>query len=191
MDHDEDIDLSTTEEFRPQVDRLAAHLKSHQWTVTGRYYRDKLYKLKARRPYDTRERRLDIAVFRKVDHHLWMPAVKLRPDLEVPSTLYKGRVLRAQRRLLKKLIGNSWVPRRPYSRFWRHFYGFGVWWIPERFFASFERIEGTPIRIPTNAEDYLACRYGDWKTPTRDWIFYRDDPFFRFDPIGEQIPVEW
>jgi len=190
LSHDTDIDLSTTDEFRPQVERFAAHLRSSGWIVAGRYYRGRLYKLKAWKTDGSGERAIDIAIFRRVDRHYWMPSVKLRPGLEVPSTPGRKRALLAQRRLLTKLVGKTWAPRRPYSRFWRQFYGFAVWWIPEEFFQSFDVIEGTRIRIPSDAEGYLRHRYGDWKTPTRNWLFYRDDPFFKLDPIGEQLPVE-
>lgn len=32
------------------------------------------------------------------------------------------------------------------------------------------------FKIPSPVEEYLTYRYGeDWKTPKKDWRFYRDD----------------
>jgi len=36
-------------------------------------------------------------------------------------------------------------------------------------------VNGTRFRIPARVEEYLAARYGDWRTTVRSWDTYRDD----------------
>lgn len=38
------------------------------------------------------------------------------------------------------------------------------------------RVDGVMLRVPEDAEGYLAARFGpDWRTPKRDWVPLRDD----------------
>jgi len=47
-----------------------------------------------------------------------------------------------------------------------------------RFFEQLREVEflGMQLLIPSEAEDYLALKYGSgWRIPVRDWVYWRDD----------------
>jgi phosphorylcholine metabolism protein LicD len=49
--------------------------------------------------------------------------------------------------------------------------------VPKRFFEKLGCLEfyGMKFNVPSDVEDYLAYRYGDWRVPVRDWVCCRDD----------------
>jgi lipopolysaccharide cholinephosphotransferase len=49
--------------------------------------------------------------------------------------------------------------------------------VDEKFYQSFDSIsfKGVDLPIPQQVEDYLTARYGDWKTPVKEWNFLTDD----------------
>ena len=49
--------------------------------------------------------------------------------------------------------------------------------VPKHFFEKLGRLEfyGMEFNVPSDVEDYLAYRYGDWRVPVRHWAFYRED----------------
>ena len=49
--------------------------------------------------------------------------------------------------------------------------------VPKHFFERLERLEfyGMEFNVPSDVEDYLAYKYGDWRVPVRNWLYYRDD----------------
>jgi len=52
------------------------------------------------------------------------------------------------------------------------------WKMPFKFYNELSTIKfyGMDFKIPSPVEEYLTYRYGeDWKTPKKDWRFYRDD----------------
>lgn len=52
-----------------------------------------------------------------------------------------------------------------------------TWKIPVEHFQNLKKItlNGVQIPIPNFTEKYLALRYGDWRTPNREWCYWRDD----------------
>lgn len=56
--------------------------------------------------------------------------------------------------------------------------------IPRHYFEKLSTIRfyGIWLKIPSDAEKYLEYRYGsDWKTPKRQWIYYKDDGAINLD----------
>ena len=51
----------------------------------------------------------------------------------------------------------------------------GTWWVPAEFFDRVVYREDFETCVPERWDDYLAYRYGDWRTPKSDWDFWRDD----------------
>ena len=49
--------------------------------------------------------------------------------------------------------------------------------VPYRFYKNLSRIvfDGYNYSIPKEYEDYLTIRYGDWKTPVKEYNFKKDD----------------
>ncbi|MFH1850931.1 MAG: LicD family protein [Candidatus Neomarinimicrobiota bacterium] len=49
--------------------------------------------------------------------------------------------------------------------------------VPAHYFDNLGtiRFRDRPYSVPAEYEEYLAYRYGDWRTPREDWNFYKDD----------------
>jgi len=49
--------------------------------------------------------------------------------------------------------------------------------VPKHFFEKLGCLEfyGMEFNVPSDVEDYLAYRYGDWKVPVKDYVYYRED----------------
>lgn len=49
--------------------------------------------------------------------------------------------------------------------------------IDRRFYDQMDKVEfaGRHYPIPCDVEEYLTRRYGDWRTPVKEWDFKRDD----------------
>ncbi len=49
--------------------------------------------------------------------------------------------------------------------------------VPEKFYSEFKtiRFKNKDYPIPQDTDDYLTYRYGDWKTPVKDWNTSTDD----------------
>ncbi len=53
-----------------------------------------------------------------------------------------------------------------------------TWKIPASFFLALDTIklpDGSQFLVPSNAGEYLRLRYGDWRTPVKDWVYWTDD----------------
>lgn len=71
------------------------------------------------------------------------------------------------------------LPRHLWSSVWplSAMYATYTWMIPAKYLDTLTMVphEGMSISIPVQAESYLARRYGDWRTPQRDWCYWTDD----------------
>lgn len=49
--------------------------------------------------------------------------------------------------------------------------------VDEKYFDGYEEVdyEGRKVKVPAHYEDYLTLKYGDWKTPNRDYDGKTDD----------------
>lgn len=49
--------------------------------------------------------------------------------------------------------------------------------VPSKYYNSFKTIDfkGKQYIIPESTDEYLTYRYGDWKTPVKDWNTSKDD----------------
>lgn len=63
-------------------------------------------------------------------------------------------------------------------------------WVNSHFFDRLDEIniEGRKYPIPSDVENYLQQRYGDWKIPQRYWFSRIDDPSIVPDDIIKKIP---
>ena len=82
----------------------------------------------------------------------------------------------------------EWPKVWPYSALYEAY----TWVIPSRFFEAIERMEredGLRVPVPADREEYLAHRYGDWRTPVRDWAYWLDDGCIRPAPPETVLPT--
>jgi hypothetical protein len=79
---------------------------------------------------------------------------------------------------------HHWASVWPYSEIYDAY----TWEIPSHHFRELSTIDfnGLSIPIPSNTESYLQARYGDWRVPVQDWIYWMDDGCLRPIP-PEQI----
>lgn len=63
------------------------------------------------------------------------------------------------------------------SRIFGFFFQDFYWKVPKEYFSEFEPVPeyGNYVLRPVKFDEYLAARYGDWKTPQSDWVFSIDD----------------
>lgn len=76
-------------------------------------------------------------------------------------------------RLRNRHPREDWPKRYPYSAI----HAIGTWTVPARHFDRLGEIalHGVPVRVPDDHETYLALRYGNWREPRSDWIYWLDD----------------
>jgi lipopolysaccharide cholinephosphotransferase len=60
--------------------------------------------------------------------------------------------------------------------------------VDEKFYQTFDRInfKDIDLPIPSLINDYLVARYGDWKTPVKEWNFLKDDKAIQNTPHNTQ-----
>jgi hypothetical protein len=82
-----------------------------------------------------------------------------------------------------------WAHRWPYKYFHKTY----TWRIQEEFFTSLVefQIGSIHIPIPQLTEEYLTARYGDWKTPDKDWVYWRDDGCLLQQAPEELVSEYW
>lgn len=76
-------------------------------------------------------------------------------------------------RLRNRHPREDWPKRYPYSAI----HAIGTWTVPARHFDRLGEIalHGVPVRVPDDHETYLALRYGNWREPRPDWVYWLDD----------------
>ena len=71
------------------------------------------------------------------------------------------------------LIAESWPTRDVYVPL--------TWVIPASLVVplTWLEVDGQRYPVPADVEGYLSYRYGDWRTPVRNWCYWRDDGAIR------------
>jgi hypothetical protein len=56
-----------------------------------------------------------------------------------------------------------------------------TWVVPQKFILPLktEVIDGQEYPFPAQAHEYLSYRYGDWKTPVKEWFYWEHDGAIR------------
>jgi hypothetical protein len=73
------------------------------------------------------------------------------------------------RRVDRGWLAETWPTREIYVPF--------TWVIPARLVVPLGEldVDGVTYRVPGDLDGYLTLRYGDWRTPVRDWCYWEDD----------------
>jgi len=173
IDGDGDIDISVWWHDEDKILRLADRWKADGFQVTQRRYKGKLCKIKAEHGNDETARTIDIDIYRLSGNHAWCPqhVSKVRPQ-SLPH-----RVLRPIYYGLAKAINRCSARGSTVSKESSLLYRVYTWWIPACFFQerNVHVLGNATFSVPNRVEEYLAYRYGDWRTPNPDWICESDD----------------
>ena len=49
--------------------------------------------------------------------------------------------------------------------------------VPRKYYDTYETVDymGREYPIPSDVENYLECRYGNWRVTQKEWDFKKDD----------------
>lgn len=176
IEGDNDIDLSVWEEDEPALRALLPEIRAAGYRILPTSYQGVTYKFKCYPRAEGHTRTLDFLIYRKDSDFAWAPQRRTRPNpYERPGPRHYA--YKALRRLHDWYYREHARERRleswPVSKLWE----VRTWWIPAAMFESRSTLEigSARLEIPRDWEDYLAFRYGDWKTPNRGWSYWADD----------------
>lgn len=177
LPYDKDIDVSVWYDQTPRVERLVPRIKELGYTFEVSEYNGYRYNYKFF-PADGEGYSMNIGVYRRQDDWAWRMAAYFtdnpRPQ-GTPGWYLRGAVrtpLRSTAQWATSRFGKHRVAGRwPFSYVMK----VGVWMIPLGLVRETVRHPGTGLPVPARAEEYLTYRYGDWREPVEDWLWYRDD----------------
>lgn len=89
-----------------------------------------------------------------------------------------GRILAKMQRTIFLSDGGAEATKHPADlTLGSLFYDLFQWRIPYQFFENLRTPPGFPsyLLVPSPVEEYLARRYGEWRTPVRKWLYVVDD----------------
>lgn len=183
LESDGDIDLSTfLSEYEP-VREVVESLSGY--SCKYRNFNGQVHVIKIKS--DNYERKIDIKFFAKSSQHLISPV-----RLPIRNNYSSNHPMRYGFGLVRTLIDKIYYKHQIFtpdigSVFAgnRTTHNVGWWIIPKE-------LVGTPAynndiggKVPSQTEEYLRYRYGEWKTPTDEWIWHVDD-----GAIVEQLPTD-
>lgn len=214
LGHDKDIDLGMWITDVDKLQTILPMLDSAGYDVRYKYYRRLLFKVTFTQKKTVRDRvnrllgrgwhpsvlPVHIHVFHPYGEHAWSPQDFSEQPGKSPLS---GRaradslVVRAYAHssLAKRFIkqGKCLFPLHMRARLWpfNRISTIITWWIPRRFFDQLDFNEELQVWTPAYCHEYLQLRYGDWRVPTRNWFYYRDDPAVRLafpeKLVGEEL----
>jgi hypothetical protein len=177
LNYDKDIDLSVWYEEREKIEAIIPRIKALGYDFEVSEYNGYRYNYKFF-PKEKDQFSMNIGIYRRRKKWAWRMAAYFTDNPHREGSL--RWLLRGIWRYPLRNIA-QWVT----TRFGKHHVAskwpfgsvmqVGIWMIPVGFLEKTTRHETTGLLIPERAEEYLTYRYGDWRDPVKDWIWYRDD----------------
>lgn len=176
---EKDVDLQMWAEAAPQFMAIIPELKALGWQVTLWYYQGQLYQFRISRP---RRLPVHIMLFRQAGEWAWCPASRTMGNPAQRGLRWFTYALFSKLRgKLRQRLVRTDITRWP----WKVRRQTATWWVPAHFFAQTEFSAEHQTYLPTDWDEYLSFRYGNWRVPARDWDFWVDDGAMR-----HQLPDE-
>jgi hypothetical protein len=175
IESDPDLDLSVVA-AGVEGPALVAWLRSRfaGWRMLTYHFRGRLSRIKMVPPAGNPQRRIDLMLLRPVDEMLVAHSTyRVEPE-GLPA-----RIVDTVRRSVRKAHA---AVRGDIDVSLLHRWGVvtvGTWILPSELVLPVTKEPRFGLPVPARTEDYLAYRYGDWRTPSTDWIYWRDDGAFR------------
>jgi hypothetical protein len=161
LEHDKDIDISVWDTEEEKIIQISKYLLKH-YTLRVLNYGGYNFKYKFTPKGKSRVLKIDFNLFiQKKDYALCpQPIVKNNIILKIIWRLYN---LRYQK--LKKVKFDS--------PFFKLLFKMYTWKVPAKFFIDTTK-KGNFV-FPSETENYLEFRYGNWRIPQKNWSFINDD----------------
>lgn len=170
---EKDVDLQMWAEDAPQFMAIIPELKTLGWQVTLWYYQGQLYQFRVSRP---RRLPVHIMLFRQAGEWAWCPASRTMGNPAQRGLRWFTYALFSKLRgKLRQRLVRTDITRWP----WKVRRQTATWWVPAHFFAQTEFSAEHQTYLPTDWDEYLSFRYGNWRVPARDWDFWVDDGAMR------------
>lgn len=173
LPNDTDIDLGIWAEDIPGLLRAACFFEKAGYRVVKEYYENQIFKCKLEHRHK-KERTIDINIFRRKEGYAWCPQKFVPPN---PYKLFDPRfwLLSCVQFPIcfawKNLVKSTSITDLP----WSFISDIRTWWIPESYFENVEFLAKWDVYAPSNYKNYLTLRYGDWRSPDSNWIFWEQD----------------
>lgn len=180
LDHDEDIDIGLWKEDEEALEKTLPAVLEMGYAIHRVSYKGEAFHYLFK-PRESEKRLIEFTLYSRAGDHAWCPVFyfKLLSKREGQGPTSNKPLLS----LLRKCIRRCWkltfakmLKDLEISFFlWRPFIKTGFWWIPIGYFEEIIYDERAQAYRPYDYNGYLTYRYGDWRKPNRDWVFYRDD----------------
>jgi hypothetical protein len=186
-----DIDIGMWERNESQLRKMLPIIHGSGYTISVDSYQDMIHRYKFV-PRAKSNRTIDIKLFRGHADNAWSPDFFDTNPYRRGTVLYyhyyvsRFRLLSVHLAVLMLL--RRWLTVHESVWPWRLIYGVGTWWIPRVYFDDISLDRDLGVLVPSDWEGYLEFRYGNWKTPVREWCWYRDDRAFQRKPPHDLIP---
>ena len=170
LERDRDIDIAILENQQNKLIKLKSRLRDQGYkcrilSVYGQKFKFKFW-------CASEKRSIDINIFRESQDNEKFICPQTFPIIknENPLFFYGRKIIRVVFGIIKNIGSEFDLNDFP----WRIGTCHLTWAIPKDHFSSFEHLSGQ-IYVPRKYKEYLTFRYGDWKTPNKNWNFRSDD----------------
>ena len=173
LSRDKDFDIGAWIDDRDRIAAALGEFRQRGYRVGRRHFAGAVVKYWLKPQRGRPAKQIDIKLHRRFGDLAVCPGALVLSSEQRP-------VLRHAARFMQLGVGALW--RRRFRHSWS-VPGLAVtfsvtsWQIPTGFVETCERVTlgGVSVPVPSPVEEYLSFRYGDWRTPTADWVTHRDD----------------
>ncbi len=191
VDWDRDIDVGCWSSELPALKRVTEAMVDRGYSVRKNVYGEQLQRLYFRpslRGLSGGARTVDVSIYRRHGEVAWNATNCVLPPPRARFSL--GWFVE---RPVREAFVAPWKRHRYRSSRYVPLLGLQMdvrtWVVPARFFSAFQVMDvgGRRVPIPGEVDDYLALRYGDWRTPRSEWNYCEDDGALRALPPHEAL----
>ncbi len=180
LESDRDIDIGVWQETQHRLDEMLKRLANEGIRVRSRSYRGWNFAYWIPPRDKNVERLLDIKVYKKHAGYAWCPSWHIstnRADYPDVRSYVNALAVLSLDMPLGWIRHGAPIDSWPWSSVHA-----ATWWIPLSLIETRVFVDALDAFIPSDWENYLAFRYGNWQKPTTNWNFIQDDGSYRRQP---------
>ena len=188
-EYDDDIDLAVWASDLDAIDTLLPTIEAQGYDVQIRTYHGHPYKYQFIPIVgeSNESRIIDMMIFRKSNGRAWTAQAQVRQEFPLPGlSTALGLVAPVIQRYARSTAGRIEMTSFPKSLLTEVL----TLSLPLEFVGTREYNPDLGLYTPPDVEAYLTFRYGDWRTPVKEWTL-TDDPAVQlsspeplFDSLG-------